>query len=263
MIVFAALTPHSPLLLPTIGAAHAAKTESVRAALDRLSEELYASAPDTILVLSGHGSRDPKAFSINLHDHYRADLSEFGDLTTATEFAPDLALIDGIQRGTRRAQIPFTLFSDPALDYGTSVPLLLLAGRLPDTQIVPVSYSNLDAKAHFEFGRALREVLERTNRRVAVIASGDLSHALRSDSPAGYRKEGTAFDAAVRDVVHSCAASKLLSMKTRDVKAAAECGYRPLVTLLGILDGVCLSSEELAYDDPFGVGYLIAQFHFA
>lgn len=263
MIVFAAFTPHSPLLLPTIGKAHAEKTAPIRRAFQRLAEDLYAARPDTIVVISGHGSREPRAFSINLHDHYRTDLREFGDLTTSNEYQPDLGLIDAIQRGTRRTKIPFTLFSDPALDYGTSVPLLLLAERLPDVRIVPVSYCDLDAKTHFEFGRTLRDLIERSNRRVAVIASGDLSHALGSDAPAGFHIEGLAFDETVRDVVTSCAASKLLKMKPREIKAAAECGFRPLVTLLGLLDGRCVESEELAYESPFGVGYLVAQFHFA
>ena len=261
MLVFAAFTPHTPLLLPAIGKEHEKELGKTREALTHLGEELYASHPDTIVVLSGHGAHRKDSFSINLHDHYRADLSEFGDLTTTAEFFPDLGLMDTIQRRLRREEIPFTLFSDPVLDYGTAVPLLALHAPA-HTAIVPVCYSGLDAKTHFEFGRALKDILLHTNKRVAVIGSGDLSHSLRTDSPAGMHAEGVLFDETVREAVRSATPSHLLRFPPAKLKRAAECGYRPLLILMGLLEGINVLPEELVYEAPFGVGYLVAHFHF-
>jgi aromatic ring-opening dioxygenase LigB subunit len=263
MLVFAAYTPHTPLLLPGIGKQHLEKLLSTRGAMDHLAEELYAVRPETIVLVSGHGAHFPGAYSVNLHDHYQVNLSEFGDLTTHEEYRPDLAFIDRLQREVRRAQMPMKLFSDPVLDYGSAVPLLVLADRLPGVKIVPISYSGLPPKSHLEFGRHLKEIIQASQARIAVVASGDLSHALSADAPAGLRREGKSFDTAVREAVANVSVSKLLALDPKVVHRAAECGYRPLLILMGLMEGMNVKPEELVYESPFGVGYLVAHFHLA
>lgn len=271
MIVFAAFTPHTPLLLPPIGKESLQKMSSTADAMDRLGDELRAAKPDTIVIVSAHATQHDGAFSANLHDSYLVDLRDFGDLTTTAEFEPNLSLIDAIQRAVRHAQIPFTLDSDATLDYGTAVPLVALgANRLLPTlsvgssaacTIVPISFSNLSAKDHFAFGKALKDVFANRKERIAIVASGDLSHALTSDAPAGYRPEGETFDTAVRQAVVQASASQLLTLDEETVEKAEECAYRPLLVLFGILDQVPAEPEVLSYEHPFGVGYLVAQFH--
>jgi AmmeMemoRadiSam system protein B len=229
--------------------------------MKRLSEELYAAMPDTIVLLSSHGTEFPEAFSVNLHDKYEAGLAEFGDLSAPRTFAPDLALIDALQRAMRKARIAVTLDSDAKLDHGAAVPLLVLTKPLTKARIVPISFSGLSAKEHVAFGRALKDVVLHSQRRIAVIASGDLSHALSSNAPAGYRPEGEEFDGVVRQAIEHMATSQLLSLPAATVSAAAECAYRPLLMLFGLLEGMKVRPEVLGYESPFGVGYLTVQFH--
>lgn len=257
MIVFAAFTPHTPLLLPPIGKESLEKMSSTSDAMDRLGDELRESRPDTIVIISAHATQHDGAFSANLHDSYLVDMRDFGDLATTGEFEPNLSLIDAIQRAVRRAQIPFTLDSDATLDYGSAVPLVALGAT---ARIVPISFSNLSPKDHFAFGKTLKEVFANRKERIAVIASGDLSHALTSDAPAGYRPEGETFDAAVRQAVVLGSASQLLTLNEDVVEKAEECAYRPLLVLFGMLEQVPAKPEVLSYESPFGVGYLVAQF---
>lgn len=261
MIVFAAFTPHTPLMLPPVGKDARDRLRDTVSAMERLQDELYAAMPDTIVVISAHATQHDEAFSANLHDEYRVDLSEFGDLTTTREFRPDLSLVDAIQRSVRRAGIPFTLDSDARLDYGSAVPLVLLTEQIGSVKIVPVSYGGLEPKEHHAFGRALKDVLSVRPERIAVIASGDLAHCLTSDAPAGFRPEGAQFDEAARHAVEAGSGSALLSIDQTVVERAAECAYRPLLVLFGILDNVRMRPEVLSYEAPFGVGYLVAQFH--
>lgn len=262
MIVFSAFTPHSPLLVPSIGKENAKKLERSIQGMKTLSEELYLSHPDTIVIISAHSIQHETAFSINLHDDYHVDLKDFGDLSITKEFHPDLKIIDAIQRTLRREHIPITLDSNSNLDYGTGVPLLLLTEELKNIHIVPISYSGQSAKDHVTFGRALKDVLSDSEKRIAVIASGDLSHCLTTDAPAGFKKEGEKFDKAIRQAIENVATSKLLSLKPDLIEAAAECGYRPLLILFGIIERMSVRPEILSYEAPFGVGYLVAQFHF-
>lgn len=260
MIVFAAFTPHTPLLIPSVGKEKHESFALTTAAMNELSEELYSARPETIVIISSHAVRFANAFSINLHEHYRTDFAEFGDLVTADEFDPDLALIDRIQRQCRKADMPITLNSSETLGYDAGVPLHLLMALRMSARIVPISDSGLDAKSHFAFGRELKDVFLNSTRRIAVIGSGDLSHSLASESPQGFRKEGQAYDALIRETVTLHSASKLLAMEPTFREAAAECSYGPLVILFGILERINVNGRELSYEAPFGVGHLVVDF---
>ena len=80
MLVFSALVPTSTLRLPSIHKEAAAKVKKTSDALDMLADELYATHPDTILLISEHPTLYDDAFSINVADPYTFDLSAFGDL---------------------------------------------------------------------------------------------------------------------------------------------------------------------------------------
>lgn len=261
MIVFAAFTPHSPLLLPSIGKEHLAKLEKTTSAIQHLKEDLYAAHPDTIVILSSHADHHEKAFSLNVHDAYSTDFSEFGDPALQRVFRPDMHLIDHIQRGLRRNDIPLSLYSDETLDFGAAVPLTLLTDETLDARIIPLSYSGMDARTHLRLGKELKEVLQHSTNRIALIGSGDLSHCLTSDSPAGLHPAGDQFDAMVQTSIQKMSATKLVNFDKETIDNAEQCAYEPLLMLLGALDGIQTDPEILSYEYPFGVGYLVAEFH--
>ena len=260
MIVFAAFTPHSPLLMPSIGTPEEKQLDKTAEAMRLLSSRLRKAKPDTIVILSSHGIQHETAFSINLHDRYVTDFSRYGDLGTHKEFSPDVQMIDAIQRTLRGRGVALTLDSEEALDHSLAVPLFLLTDRMA-AKIIPISYSGLGPKDHATFGRELYDALSHSPKRVAVLAAGDLSHALESNAPAGFKPEGKEFDEAINEAVKQKALSKLLSLDEKVVREAAECAYRPLLILFGILEKMNLRSEILSYEAPHGVGYMVAQFH--
>ncbi len=259
MLTFAAITPHSPLLIPTIGKDNMKKLGATVQGLGALAQSIE-SLCDTLLVISSHATLHEEAFSLNLHDSYQIDLHDFGDMGTTRTFSPDTELITQIQRAARDEQFPFTLNSAAALDYGTGVPLYYLTKDPPRQRIVPVSYSGLGPKEHLKFGSLLKEVIDQSAKRIGVIASGDLSHCLSSDAPLGFKKEGELFDEAVKQAVSGLSASTLLSMDPELPGLAGTCLYNQLLVLFGILERKKARPEILAYEAPFGVGYLTAQF---
>jgi aromatic ring-opening dioxygenase LigB subunit len=260
MIVFAAIVPHSPLLLPTIGKEHRDKMQATLAAYTEIEQALYLAKPDALCIVAPHGVRYPDAFSVNLASKYVGNLKAFGDFATTVEAKSDYLLIDRLQRKLRHEGVPFTLTSSEDLDYGYAVPLLLLTSHLTNWKLVPVSPSMLDGKEHFNFGRQLKRVLHAEPERVAIIASADLSHKLGPDSPAGASEEGPAFDKAVQDSVAANDPSPLLSLPPAVVEGAAQCAYRPITTILGCLENMNVTAKILSYESPFGVGYLTARY---
>ena len=263
MIVFAAIVPHSPLLVPSVGKEQREKLAATSTAIQEIEQALYLAKPDTIVLIAPHGARYPDAFSINLTDKYLGNFKTFGDFSTTVEAKSDFLMIDHIQRKLREEHVPFTLTSGEELDYGYTVPILLLTSHLQGWKLVPVSPSMLDGKSHYEFGKQLKRVLHAESRRVAVIASADLSHKLSATSPGGASAEGPVFDAAVTDAASKNTPDPLFALSADVIENAAQCGYRPIMTLLGTLDEMNVTPKQLCYEAPFGVGYLTVRYDIA
>lgn len=237
-----------------------AEVTDTREALEELAEELYAVHPDTIVILAESKTMYPDAFSLNVADPYLSDLSEFGDLGYNKKYHPDFGLIDKLQRYLRQTEIPVSLSTDNRLNACVVVPLDFLTGHLPNIKIVPIAPSDLDAKAHFNAGVALKHLILESDKRIAVIATGDMSHALSQSAPAGLHKDGKVFDDTIITMLKERNASGILQMQESVIKNAHDTSYRQLCLLLGILDGVSTTPTVLSYAAPFGVGYCVANF---
>jgi aromatic ring-opening dioxygenase LigB subunit len=263
MLVFAGITPHTPLLIPTIGKENLKAMNATTKALERLAQDVFLAGPDTILVISSHATQYPDAFAINLHDAYTIEFKDFGDLSTSQTIHPDVETITQIQRAMRERQIPLTLDSSPNLDYGTGVPLTFLLPLMSGLQLVPISPSGGNPKDHVQFGSALKDVIDASKKRIAVIASGDLSHALSSTAPLAYRPEGQQYDDSLMECVKAQSLVHLLRLDESVIAQAGQCLHEQALILFGLLEKRHTRPEILSYEHPFGVGYLVAEFHLA
>jgi len=258
-LVFAALTPHPPLLIPSVGREEIKQVEKTKIAMEKLEEELYLAKPDIILVISPHGTIFEDAFTLNACPEMTLDFKKFGDLTEEIKFRGDTFFATTI-RSEATPKMAVTMISEPNLDHGVGVPLFYLTKHLPNVSILPIGYCALDLKTHWEFGSLIKDQIMNTNKRVAVIASGDLSHALKTDAPAGYNAAGSEFDEHIRQLLASGNSAGIMQIDPKLADNAAECGLRSLVIMLGILKDLNVRYQELAYEAPFGVGYLTANF---
>ena len=92
------------------------------------------------------------------------------------------------------------------------------------------------------------------------MASGDLSHKLKSDGPYGFAPEGPVFDEAVTKPMASGHFLDFLTMDESLCERAAECGLRSFQIMAGALDGLAVQPQLLSHEGPFGVGYAVALF---
>jgi aromatic ring-opening dioxygenase LigB subunit len=260
-LVFSALVPHPPLLLPAIGREHSRLLEKTSAAFAKLSESLALAAPDTILIISPHLAAMPETFTVNHAPKYVTHFLEFGDFTRPREFNSDPLLIEKIRQESRNAKQKIITVSDIHLDHGAGVPLATLVPAGLKPSVVVLSPTMDAGKPQFAFGQAVKEAIMSINRRVAVICSGDLSHRLSSDTPNGFSPKGKEFDDLMLANLASGSASPILQMNPELVEEAHACGYGPICMLMGILDRVNCTPELLCYEAPFGVGYCTMEFH--
>ncbi|MEK7580479.1 MAG: AmmeMemoRadiSam system protein B [Patescibacteria group bacterium] len=261
MLNFAAFVPHPPIAIPTVGKENLKFIKKTVRGFGDLAKKIGKAAPQTIIIISPHGQIFGDAFCINLSENYYGNFKDFGDLSTQLTFKGDIGLAHQIREGLE-TKIPLTMISDQILDHGVSVPLYYLSRYLSNFNIIPISYSLLDRAAHIKFGALLKEEILKSNKKIAIIASGDLSHRLTVDAPAGYSPRGTVFDQKIVDIIKKpkTAIKSLLDLDESLLEEAGECGFRSLLVLIGALSEIKYRSEIISYEGPFGVGYLIANF---
>jgi aromatic ring-opening dioxygenase LigB subunit len=261
-LVFAAIAPHSPILLPSVGREHVERLKKTVGSLKRLEQELYATAPQTLLIISPHGPVEAGHFTIDVNERYVCSLKEFGVMESPLRCGADMKLVNDLREHLEDRKIPVMLRSEEALDYGVIIPLTYLAAHLNKVSVIPLYPSLLDAKAHFEFGRTIQEVVMGTNRRVAIVASADLSHRLTDGAPGGFSPAANAFDEKVVQLISNKNSAGLINFDADLAKEAGECGLSTLTVLAGILDRLEAEPEILSYEGPFGIGHLVAHYRF-
>lgn len=258
-IVFAALVPHPPEALSQIGGDQTTKLKTTINALQQLEQDLYVAKPDSILIISPHGQILPDAITIHFAENFQIDFQQFGDLKTKMDLAGDLAL-SYLLRERCETSFPLHAVADTRLDYGAAVPLYFLAQHLKNVRLIDIHPSLLPLAQHFLFGQKIQGQLKETNNRIAIIASGDLSHRHLPQSPGGFTPEAKLFDEEVTNLLKENKVQDLLNLAPEKRKLVGECGLGSLAILLGILDGTKYSTEVLSYEAPLGVGCLTTQF---
>jgi len=268
-IVFAAITPHPPLIIPGVG-----KKEDINEvkntinAMETLSEKIAESGPDTIIIISPHAMIHQDKFAVYGAPKFYGDFGHFGAPDINFSFNNNLDIAEKIVEASKENGINAFLFGDPdndyhELDHGEMVPLYYLTKKLSDNiNVIPIAYSYLDRLQHFGFGEIINEIAslpEFIDNRIAVIASGDLSHKLLQKSSDSYNP-GKDFDNELVELVKENKTRDILEMDQGLIDEAGECGYRSILILLGVLDKLNYSAEVLSYEGPFGVGYLVANF---
>src|SRR3989339_353332 len=259
-LVFAAIVPHPPLLIPNIGKEEIKKVKKTQQAMEKLEEELYIAKPDAILIISPHVSLFAESFTVNAYTNFVSDFEQFGDFATKAKWSAVEGMAVRIARLSKDQHLPVQLIGEEKLDHGAAVPLFYLTKHLPSVKILPLGYSALDVKTHLKFGELLKEIIMRSNKRIAVVASGDMSHGLTTDAPAGYSKVGAEFDSKLIELLETRNTMGITNMDVKFVEDAAECGYRSFLILLGILKNMDYTFKNLSYEGPFGVGYLVGNF---
>jgi AmmeMemoRadiSam system protein A len=268
MLVFAGLSPHPPLIIPTIGGAELKRVDRTVIGMRLLGEKAAATNPETMIFISPHGSSFRGAMGYLGGRELTGSFAEFGAPKISFRVDNDLDLAQGIAAEAEKAGIEVIEVvrssqdhsQQRGLDHGVMVPLYYLREAGVETPLVAFGISMLPLPDLYRFGVALGHALTKSAKRVALIASGDLSHRLIPDAPAGYSPEGKVFDQVIRESLEQMDTDRILNLSEDLVELAGECGLRPIVMLMGALQDYEVKTRILSYEGPFGVGYLVAEF---
>jgi len=250
------------LAVPDVGRGRESDIAPTLAAFDEAVRYIASLAPDTVVVVTPHGTVYADYFHISPGSGARGDFSRFGAPRTGFDLDYDAAFVREAERlaGVRGVPAGTLGAKDATLDHGVLVPLWFLRQRYTAFKTVRVSQSGLDAAEHYRLGQVIREAAEASGRRTVLIASADLSHKLTAEGPYGYAPEGAQFDSIVTDALSSGDLGSLFAVSDELREQAAECGFNSCMVLAGCFDGMQVQARLLSYQGPFGVGYAVAGF---
>lgn len=253
-IVAASVVPHSPLLLPGISKEHGTFFSLTQDQLTSLASDWYAAKPDVVLVLSPHGLPSDSAMSIHSAPKYNGTFTEFGDISTTIEIDGAVGIMHQIRAASEQHHLPIHLQTYDSLDYGTSVPMSYIVRDQPKLPLCSILVGSSSNDALVRFAGVLRDFVLSDLRRFLLLASCDMTR--RTDRSPDARRRPTAEERIFSTAIISVDPAKLLSVEPQP----GTCGYRPLLVLLGVLNGVANKGTITSFEAPLGVGLMTASF---
>ena len=256
------MVPHPPLIIPEVGRGQEKGIQATIDAYHEAARRLAAWKPDTVAVLSPHTVMYADYFHISPGTEAEGDFGRSRAPHAKVRAKYDTQLVRLIAQEADAADVPAGTMGeqDRRLDHGTMIPLWFLNRYYGDYQTVRIGLSGLPFSMHYRLGQCIQRAVMRSGKRVAVIASGDLSHRLTKDGPYGFREEGPEYDRRIMEVMGSGQFGGLFDFSEEFCDKAAECGHRSFLIMAGALDGLSVKTQRLSHEGPFGVGYGVCVF---
>ena len=201
---------------------------------------------DVVVILSPHGAQD------GLYRAATGSLADMG-LELSIDAPTDDAATSEIAGLWDRPVL------DARCDHGIVGALSIAAPHVP---IVACAVAEVSGPDHpgaeeqaIESGLLFADALQRSDRRIGFVASAHTAASLTPKAPLTLRPEGKELDDFILDsLATDCGA--LARIDPELWRTAGSCGPGPLTAFGALFEG--RRADVLAYDHPFGVGYLVA-----
>ncbi len=260
--VFSGLMPHPPIIVPEVGRERLAACRSTVDACREFARRLMASRPDRLLLVSPHSPRRRHAFGLWGGHRHRGDLGRFGAATSSIDLVNDSTALATLSQTAQAHQLETWALTNQPLDHGAVVPLWFLAEAGWDGPTTLVSLPLQPTPALMTaFGQAVAEAYATLGDDVALIASGDMSHRVLPDAPAGYHPRAIEFDRTLTNLITRGQLDQISSIDPELRELAAEDAADTSILVAAAVGAKARGTEVLSYEHPFGVGYLVAILH--
>jgi AmmeMemoRadiSam system protein A len=219
---------------------------------------LLSYRPDSLVLISPHSPRQPGAFGRWADDRLEGSFEQFGAPQTQVRLPNDRRLANALALETQSRAIVTWAIHNHRLDHGALVPLWLLAeaGWTGPTVIFSLSYS--DDSGLINLGEAIAAAANGLHRRIALVASGDMSHRLTTNAPCGFHPQAHQFDEMFIHLVSAGNYRELLQINPDLRELAAEDAVDSTLIAAAAVGWQSDGHRVLSYEGPFGVGYGVA-----
>lgn len=261
-ILGAFIVPHPPLIIPEVGKGEEKKVQKTIDSYHEIARQIADLKPDTIIMTTPHSILYSDYFHISPGPGAQGDFGRFGAKNISFSVKYDEDFVEALEALAERNQLEAGTLGekDSSLDHGTMVPLYYINQYLKDYSLVRLGLSGLPVTDHYKLGRCIKETADKLNRKIVIVASGDLSHRLKEDGPYGFAKEGIEFDSMITKAMKGGDFLSFLTISPDLCEAAAECGLRSFIIMAGALSGLSVEPRFLSYEATFGVGYGVCSY---
>lgn len=271
-VVFAGACSHAPGITGRAERAEAetrdAETrDAFYAAFDRMREALEAAQPDVLIVIAAEHFANffmdnMPAICMGMAEHYEGPIEDEAWLGIKhRRVSGDAALAERLIKSIMQ-DIDLAYAQEWKFDHGIMVPLHFLSPR-DDLTVIPVNINCqgpplIPLHRCYAFGRALRRACDRQPERIAIVATGGISH-WPATPDSGTINE--AWDREFLDHFVNNRREELLAYSDEDIyKQAGQGGFeiRTFIALAGATEG---ARGEVWFYAPipiFAVGCTIA-----
>ena len=260
-IVGAFMVPHPPMIVKEVGKGSEKQITKTLNSYEQVAKEISELNPETIIISSPHTKCYSDYFHICSGDYLKGDFGSFGAKQVTFNEENDTELISEIESIANKKDFPAGRTKEIPLDHGTMVPLYFIRKYLPKTKIIVVGFSSLSLPENYEFGTIIKEAVDKLNRKVVFVGSGDLSHKLQDYGPYGFIKEGPIYDEKIIATMSKANFNELLEYDENFLEKASECGHRSFTVMAGALDGIEVKPKFYSHEDITGVGYGICSYY--
>ena len=205
-----------------------------------------------------HSPRHPRAFGLWAGERLQGYLAQFNAPGAQVSLPNDTELAHAIVTEAKIRDLATWMIDDRTLDHGALVPLWFLAeaGWAGPTIVLSLNYPE-DGGLR-ELGEAIAAAAHASHRRIAIVASGDMSHRLKSSAPCGFHPRAQHFDETFIRLIRNGDYHGIGNIDPKLRELAAEDAVNSTLVAAAAVDWRTTGHKVLNYQGPFGVGYGVA-----
>ena len=257
-VACAVLMPHAPVLVPEVGGKRGCGAQASCRAMRQAAACMMSFRPEALVLISPHSPRQARAFGLWSGESLHGSFARFNAPSARVSLANDIPLAQSIIAEAKNRGLSTWMIHDQCLDHGALVPLWFLVEAGWSGPIVVLSLSDSGDGGLVELGEAIAGAARASHRRVAIIASGDMSHRLKPNAPCGFNPRAHEFDETLIRLIRDGEYHELENIDQTLRDLAAEDAVDSTLIAAAAVGWKTTGHKVLSYEGPFGVGYGVA-----
>lgn len=268
-IVFACIAPHGAEIIPQLAGNELEAFSKTRRGMERIASLMKKQNIDTITIATPHNLRLKEKIGIITTEFAEGSLQTDSGLIKM-RFQCNRPLAEEILRRAERSKLPvvgvkYGTDEGPSscmpMDWGTLIPLWFFGVQPVRPHVIIVTPSREIPIENLEkFGSLIAQVAEKSDEKVAFVASADQAHTHDSKGPYGFHPASIKFDNIVKKAVKEDNLEMLLHLEKQLVENAKPDSLWQIAILVGVLKQVPMKGKLVSYQAPTYFGMLCAAY---
>jgi aromatic ring-opening dioxygenase LigB subunit len=269
-IVYACMAPHGSEAIPELAGDKLEAFGETRRGMEELGRQMKKHAPDTIIIATPHGLRLDHTIGIVTAQYSAGSLEDRGKKISA-RLKCDRQLALKIYENAKKAGLPavganYGTSGGPdscmPMDWGVLTPLWFFgAQEKKKPRIIIVTPSReIPLTQLVEFGGVVALTAEKSDKRIAFVASADQGHAHDKTGPYGFHPASRKYDELVIRAIEENNLKQILMLDPQFVEDAKPDSLWQIAILEGVLEHVPLKARFVSYQVPTYFGLICADF---